>query len=67
MRSVVHVVSIIVLASIYARSCVHTPPAQAAVATYGALATVGMDPAAPSPRIRQGITRVNLADRATLS
>jgi hypothetical protein len=28
MRSIVHVVSIIVLAAIYARTAVHTPPAR---------------------------------------
>src|SRR5262249_55362051 len=67
MRSIVHVVSIIVLASITPNAAVHTPPPQVAVATHGALVTAGMDPAAPSPRIRQGITRGTLADRATLS
>jgi hypothetical protein len=41
MRSIVHVVSIIVLASIYARTAVHTPPARAAVATHGAPAAAG--------------------------
>ena len=35
MRSVVQLVSIIVLASIYARCCGRTPPAQVAVATHG--------------------------------
>jgi hypothetical protein len=41
MRSIVHVVSIIVLASIYARTAVHTPPAQAAIAAHGAPAAAG--------------------------
>jgi hypothetical protein len=41
MRSIVHVISIIVLASIYARTAVHTPPTQAAIATRGAPAAAG--------------------------